>query len=95
MRATETPFDAIPARGALSAGLYGLSKMVVTLVRLVRNRRAAEGLGDLTDAQLNDIGITRKDLSLAVTSRYFEDPTLYLSQAARRRSRERYDNLLR
>ncbi|OLP54571.1 hypothetical protein BJF92_04020 [Rhizobium rhizosphaerae] len=95
MRATETHCDPIPSRGAFAASLHGLTNMVVTLVRLVRNRQAAGSLGDLTDAQLDDIGITRKDLSSAVTSRFFEDPTQHLSQAARRRSRERYERLRR
>ncbi|OLP58059.1 hypothetical protein BJF93_05330 [Xaviernesmea oryzae] len=90
MSATETHFDHPHAKGRFGLPLRGLSTMVMALIRLVRNRRTLNRLHDLNDSQLADIGISRRDLSMAATSAFFEDPTQHLSQAARRRARDRF-----
>ncbi|MFB2549580.1 DUF1127 domain-containing protein [Ensifer soli] len=61
-----------------------------TLLRALLNRRAIGGLGDLTDAQLLDIGLSRADVDGALTSAFFEDPSAHLTRAARSRAQAFY-----
>ena len=55
-------------------GLNGVSKFF----RAWRNRRELYRLGELTDTELKDIGLTRADLYIARAEPLGADPTLYL-----------------
>jgi uncharacterized protein YjiS (DUF1127 family) len=58
----------------LVQGLNGVSK----LFRAWRNRRELYRMGELTDMELKDIGLTRADLHVARAEPLGTDPTLYL-----------------
>ena len=68
----------------LVAGLAPLANAL----RIVRNRSQVNGLHELDDNQLRDIGLTRADVTSAfLASTFFEDPSEHLTQAAKRRWR--------
>ena len=46
-----------------------------------RNRRAMADMRDLDDAQLADIGLSRRDVETALSSPISVDPTLHLVRA--------------
>jgi uncharacterized protein YjiS (DUF1127 family) len=76
-------------------GAYGRFGLVVlrtkSVWRAFRNRLASNRLHDLDDRQLNDIGITRHDVVMALNrSGVLDDPSLLLSRAARERARHRF-----
>jgi uncharacterized protein YjiS (DUF1127 family) len=59
--------------------------------RAIRNRLASNALNELDDYQLDDIGLSRRDVARALDmSGALQDPSLLLSQAARDRSRHRF-----
>ncbi len=58
----------------LVQGLNAVSK----LLRAWRNRRELHRLGELTDAELKDIGLTRSDLFVANAEPLGVDPTAQL-----------------
>jgi uncharacterized protein YjiS (DUF1127 family) len=59
--------------------------------RVLHNRLAANPVGDLDDHQLDDIGLSRRDVITALDrSGILDDPSLLLSRAARERSRSRF-----
>ncbi len=68
-----------------------LASRVVTalksFVRAWKNRRAFYRLGELSDAQLADIGLTRTDLKVAIE--LGTDPTSHLGLMVDARGRER------
>jgi uncharacterized protein YjiS (DUF1127 family) len=53
--------------------------------RSLKNRRAFYRLGEMSDRQLADIGLTRADLSVAVDLPFGYDPTSHLGAMARER----------
>jgi uncharacterized protein YjiS (DUF1127 family) len=56
--------------------------------RAIRNRQEIHYLNELDDSQLRDIGLTRQDVSSALTtSTFFEDPSSHLTNSARRCTR--------
>lgn len=58
------------------------------LFRTFRNRTEINGLTDLDDNQLKDIGLSRADIHTALlTSTFFEDPSEHLTRSARNRRR--------
>lgn len=61
---------------------------VSQLLRSVKNRRAFYRLGDMSDAELADIGLTRGDLHVAVTGPFGLDPTTRLRAIAEERAIE-------
>ncbi|KGD86181.1 MULTISPECIES: DUF1127 domain-containing protein [Rhizobium/Agrobacterium group] len=64
---------------------------VQSVWRAFRNRLASNCLHDLDDRQLNDIGLTRHDVVMALDrSGSLEDPSLLLTRAARERARTRF-----
>ncbi|ASS54306.1 DUF1127 domain-containing protein [Rhizobium leguminosarum] len=68
----------------LAAGLTPLT----SFFRVFRNRMEINGLNDLNDTQLRDIGLTRTDLTSAfLASTFFEDPSEHLTRSARNRWR--------
>jgi uncharacterized protein YjiS (DUF1127 family) len=59
--------------------------------RAIRNRLASNALNDLDDYQLDDIGLSRRDVTQALDrSGVLQDPSLLLSKAARERARYRF-----
>ena len=73
---------------SVSARLAGILAPLAALFRGYRNRRAINGLTELDDYQLRDIGLTRADIASALlTSPFFEDPSPQLTDSARRRWR--------
>lgn len=54
--------------------------------RFWKNRRAFYRLGELSDSELHDIGLTRADLSVAGGLRFSEDPTAHLGAIAEARA---------
>lgn len=66
----------------VTAGL----KPLAALWKALGNRRVVNGLHDLTDSQLADIGLRRSDLYDAFgTSSFFQDPSSHLSLTVRTR----------
>lgn len=59
---------------------------VSTFYRAWKNRREFYHLGNMSDAELADIGLTRADLHVAVRSPFDFDPTAQLSALARART---------
>jgi uncharacterized protein YjiS (DUF1127 family) len=55
--------------------------------RAWKNRRDFMRLGEMSDAELSDIGLVRSDLHVAVGLPLGSDPTLHLSAIARQRMR--------
>ena len=61
---------------------------LTSLFRVFRNRMEINGLHDLNDTQLRDIGLTRADVTSAfLASTFFEDPSEHLTRSARNRWR--------
>jgi uncharacterized protein YjiS (DUF1127 family) len=60
-------------------------RAVSSVYRAFRNRREFYRLGELSDAQLADIGLTRADLHVAVGNPFAGDPTVSLNAIVRRR----------
>jgi uncharacterized protein YjiS (DUF1127 family) len=60
-------------------------RTVSTVYRALRNRREFYRLGELSDAELADIGLTRADLHVAVGNPFAVDPTVSLTAVVRRR----------
>ncbi|TGP48407.1 DUF1127 domain-containing protein [bacterium M00.F.Ca.ET.230.01.1.1] len=54
--------------------------------RAWKNRRAFYRLGEMTDAELADIGLTRADLHVAVAVPFGRDPTVKLRAIASERA---------
>lgn len=61
--------------------VQGLNAVAKTF-RAWRNRRQLYRLGELTDVELKDIGLTRTDLFVARAEPLGADPTLYLHALA-------------
>jgi uncharacterized protein YjiS (DUF1127 family) len=60
-------------------------RAVFNIYRAFRNRREFYRLGEFSDAQLADIGLTRADLHVAVARPFAGDPTVSLNAMVRRR----------
>jgi uncharacterized protein YjiS (DUF1127 family) len=74
-------FAAAPSGKAVHSAAR-LSRIVADLYRTWKNRRAFYRLGELSDAELADIGLTRTDLHVAVTAPFGADPTVRLRAMA-------------
>jgi uncharacterized protein YjiS (DUF1127 family) len=69
---------------------------VKSVWRTLSNRFQANAVYDLDDYQLDDIGLTRRDVTNALDrSGLLDDPSLLLSRAARERARTRFARLKR
>lgn len=55
---------------------------IAAFFRAWKNRRAFYCLGDLSDAELADIGLTRSDLDVAIDGPFGSDPTVKLRSLA-------------
>lgn len=63
-------------------------KAVAAFYRAWKNRRAFYQLGNMSDAELADIGLVRSDLYLPVLSPFNLDPTARLGALARNRAEQ-------
>ncbi|QTK79522.1 hypothetical protein AT6N2_C1837 [Agrobacterium tumefaciens] len=74
------------------AAVLGVSG-VKTVAKRIYNRIVANGLTDLDDRLLADIGLVRSDVSDALNTGLLEDPTTHLTRAARDRAVTRFKTL--
>jgi uncharacterized protein YjiS (DUF1127 family) len=68
--------------GKVTHSAARLTRIVADLYRTWKNRRAFYRLGELSDAELADIGLTRADLHVVVASPFGSDPTVRLRELA-------------
>jgi uncharacterized protein YjiS (DUF1127 family) len=96
MRTTDHTLD-LTLTGKLSATprQAGLTGVLKSVWRLLRNRKAIGRLDDLDDHQLLDMGLCRHEVREALTSSFFQDPGRHLTQAARSRTNTFYRNARR
>lgn len=59
---------------------------VAAVLRAWKNRREVYRLGEMTDWELADIGLTRGDLHVAIRAPLTADPTRFLGSAAESRA---------
>jgi uncharacterized protein YjiS (DUF1127 family) len=74
---TAHDFTAAPA-GRTARTVARLMRGVAALYRAYKNRRAFYRLGELSDAELADIGLSRSDLHVAFSVPLSVDPTVRL-----------------
>ena len=65
-----------------------IANAVSNFLRAWKNRREFYHLGQMSDTELADIGLTRSDLSVAVDLPFGSDPTEHLGALADARLRE-------
>ncbi len=82
--ARETVHAARPATNPVSRIVGAVSNFL----RAWKNRREFYHLGQMSDAELADIGLTRSDLSVVVDLPLGSDPTAHLGALAEARLRE-------
>ena len=58
---------------------------VSNFLRAWKNRREFYRLGEMSDAELSDIGLTRSDLTVVVDLPFGSDPTTHLGSLAQAR----------
>lgn len=86
-----TDFEIVHTGRGTGSRLALVMMRVKSVWRAFRNRLAANCLHDLDDRQLDDIGLTRHDVVMALDhSGALDDPSLLLSRAARERARNRF-----
>lgn len=80
------------ARETMSAGrrspLTAIVNVVSKYLRAWKNRREFYRLGEMSDTELADIGLTRSDLSVVVDLPFGKDPTAHLGSLAAARQRD-------
>ena len=76
------------ARPAVAGTPARLANAVSNFLRAWKNRREFYRLGEMSDAELSDIGLTRSDLTVAVDLPFGSDPTAHLGSLAEARLRE-------
>ena len=82
-----TTLTQAPAAAALRPALaVRVVNAVAAQLRAWKNRRAVYRLGELSDWELADIGLTRSDLHIAWSSPVGTDPTLELGLIATARA---------
>ena len=80
----------VPAIAPASAGMTALTRLKFAW-RAIRNRIAANVLSDFDDRMLDDIGLSRRDVVVALDrSGVLDDPSRLLAGAARERARTRF-----
>ena len=65
-----------------------LVQVAFNFFKALKNRREFYRLGEMSDAELADIGLTRADLQVAHGHRIGADPTASLGVIARRRAED-------
>jgi uncharacterized protein YjiS (DUF1127 family) len=84
---------AIAPTGIVPKGLAQTAVMarLKSAWRVLGNRIAASAVSDLDDRMLDDIGLSRRDVVVAIDhSGALDDPSLLLARAARERARTRF-----
>jgi uncharacterized protein YjiS (DUF1127 family) len=71
-------FAASSGKVARQAAPKRVIRVAADLYRAWQNRRAFYRLGELSDLELADIGLTRSDLHVAVDAPFGSDPTVRL-----------------
>ena len=75
---------------AVTVGTIALMRFM-SAWRAARNRLAVNQLSDLDDRMLDDIGLSRRDVDVAIgQSGALQDPSSLLARAARERARTRF-----
>lgn len=70
------------------APLAAMVYAVASFLRAWKNRREFYRLGEMSDTELADIGLTRSDLNVVVDLPFGKDPTVHLGSLAAARQRE-------
>ena len=78
-------YAASSGRVACPAAAMRVARAVAGLYRAWQNRRAFYRLGELSDVELADIGLTRSDLHVAVDAPFGSDPTVRLRAITEKR----------
>ena len=80
-----TTFDFATETSRITSRPAAATRMVNTVSNFYRawkNRRAFYRLGEMSDAELADIGLTRSDLHVAIDVPFGSDPTVRLRSIA-------------
>ena len=79
----EAPASAVAGRGTLLSkfNAVALFSWGVAAFGTWRNRRVVADMRDFDDAQLADIGLSRRDVEIALQAPISTDPTLHLIAA--------------
>ncbi len=88
-----TDLKLVKAPAPVPAGLVQTAVFVriKSAWRAIRNRIAAHPISELDDRMLDDIGLSRRDVVIALDrSGALDDPALLLARAARTRARTRF-----
>ncbi|MGP4685433.1 DUF1127 domain-containing protein [Agrobacterium pusense] len=93
MRTAERRMELELATARPNDTLRRVAFRVKTFVQRIYNRIVANGLTELDDRLLADIGLARSDVSDALNTGLLEDPTAHLTRAARRRAVTRFKTL--
>lgn len=86
--ARQTVHAARPSARSVARPMIGIVNAVANFLRAWRNRREFYHLGQMSDAELADIGLTRSDLTVVVDLPFGSDPTAHLGTLAEARLRE-------
>ncbi|HEV7319864.1 MAG TPA: DUF1127 domain-containing protein [Ensifer sp.] len=88
MRTTQhvLDLDLVAGKQSHAARAVGVTGMLTSTWRQLRNRYAIGRLNDLDDRQLLDMGLKREDVKEAITSPFFDSPASYLTRASRNRA---------
>ncbi len=87
-RTTLSPATVRPALGLRVANAaVAVANLAARIFRAWRNRREVYRLGEMSDAQLSDIGLTRGDLHVVWQSPISVDPTEQLGRISQARIR--------
>lgn len=93
-----TTFDHAPQTVQLAVRPAFAARVINTVAntfRLWKNRREFYRLGEMTDAELADIGLTRSDLHGVADLSFGSDPTRRLGTIARARAEMSVEDLAR
>ena len=86
-----TAFDHLSGASRFAARPNAVARLVqvaFNLFKALKNRREFYRLGDMSDAELADIGLTRADLHVAHGDPIGTDPTATLGVIVRRRAED-------
>lgn len=80
--------ETMPAARPAVTTLRGIVNVLSNFLRAWKNRREVYRLGEMSDTELADIGLTRSDLAVVVDLPFRQDPTEHLGALAAARQRE-------
>ncbi|CUX29692.1 hypothetical protein D3C87_918020 [compost metagenome] len=78
---------------ALRRLVVGVASTVKTFLQRIYNRICANELTELDDRLLADVGLVRSDVTNALNTGLFDDPTAHLTRAAQLRAATRFETL--